>query len=44
MKLHCARCHGPGLCGLKKEEDEGIWLGPNVTEAGRCSAYTEKDF
>jgi len=44
VELHCASCHGADLCGRKSEADEGIWLGPNVSSAGRCSSYTEEEF
>lgn len=45
VQIHCAGCHGPDLCGkMIEQEDEGIWLGPNVSSAGRCSSYTEEDF
>ena len=44
VELHCASCHGADLRGRKTEEDEGIWLGPNVTSSGRCSSYTADDF
>ena len=44
-QVHCARCHGSDLRGMKKDSaGEEISLGANITSEGRCSTYTAEDF
>ena len=44
-QVHCARCHGCDLRGMKKDSaDEEVSLGANLTREGRCSTYTADDF
>lgn len=42
---HCARCHGPDLRGMTRDSaGEEVSLGANITDEGRCSTYTTRDF
>ena len=44
-QVHCARCHGSDLRGMKKDSaGEEVSLGANITRDGRCSTYTAGDF
>jgi mono/diheme cytochrome c family protein len=44
-QIHCARCHGPDLRGVRKDSaGEEVSLGANITSENPASTYTAEDF